>query len=126
MLLAGLILALHIGVIGFNVLGLVVIPLGAWRGWSFVRARIWRALHLVSFAVVAAQAMLGRACFLTDWEAELTGAQSGEPLIMRWVSSIVFWPLPMWVFDAAYFAAFGYVVALYWLVPPRRGGSRSR
>jgi hypothetical protein len=36
---------------------------------------------------------------------------------------ILFWPLPMWVFGAAYVAAFLYVGALLWLVPPR---SRSR
>lgn len=119
-LLAEFVLATHLVVIGFNLFGLVAIPLGARRGWSFVRARAWRLAHIASFAVVAAQALLGRACFLTDWEAELTGARPGQPLIMRWVDALVFWPLPMWVFEAVYIAAFAYVLALFWLVPPRR------
>ena len=34
-----LVLALHLGVIGFNVAGLAVIPLGASFGWRFVRIR---------------------------------------------------------------------------------------
>jgi hypothetical protein len=117
MALAELVLAVHLAVIGFNVLGLIVIPVGAWRGWTFVRVRSWRVLHLLSFAAVALQALLGRACFLTDWEAALTGG-SREPLIMRWVNSVIFWPLPMWAFEALYVLLFGYVLALYWMIPP--------
>ncbi|HTX48263.1 MAG TPA: DUF2784 domain-containing protein [Caulobacteraceae bacterium] len=115
--LAGLVLAVHVAIIAFNVFGLVAIPLGAWRGWSFVRVRSWRILHLLSFAVVALQSVLGRACFLTDWQADLTGG-GDQPLIMRWVNSVIFWPLPVWVFEALYIALFASVLALYWLVPP--------
>ena len=50
---AVLVLAVHLAVIAFNLFGLVAIPLGAWRGWAFVRVRWWRALHLASLAVVA-------------------------------------------------------------------------
>lgn len=115
---AGVVLALHLAVIGFNLFGLVAVPLGAWRGWSFVRARGWRLLHLASLAVVALQALLGRACFLTIWQDDLGGAQSQPPLIMRFVNSLIYWPLPMWVFTAVYVAVFAYVVALWFLVPP--------
>ena len=83
---------------------------------------LWlRLLHLASLAVVAVQAVLGRACFLTDWQDALTGGGAEDPLIMRWVNSVVFWPLPPWVFAAGYVAVFAYVAALWWLVPPRRG-----
>ncbi|HXQ12753.1 MAG TPA: DUF2784 family protein [Caulobacteraceae bacterium] len=115
--LGEVILAAHVAIIGFNLFGLVAIPLGAWRGWRFVRRRVWRLLHLGSFAVVALQAILGRACFLTDWEADVVGDPLHAPLIMRWVNAVIFWPLPMWVFDAVYVALFVYVVALLWLVP---------
>lgn len=117
-LLPALVLALHLGVIAFNIFGLVAIPLGGWRGWAFVRLRGWRLLHLASLAVVAAQALLGRACFLTIWQGDLSGAQGPPPLIMRFVNSLIYWPLPMWVFTAAYVAVFAYVVALWFLVPP--------
>jgi hypothetical protein len=116
--LSQLVLALHVAVIGFNVFGLIAIPLGAWLKRPFVRAPAWRVLHLASLAVVAGQALLGRACFLTDWQDALTEASEG-PLIMRWVNSVVFWPLPMWAFEALYVAIFVYVLALFWFVPPR-------
>jgi Protein of Unknown function (DUF2784) len=123
MLFAELIFWLHITIIGFNVFGLVVVPLGAWRGWSFVRIFWWRALHLLMLIAVAVQAALGRACFLTIWEDELM-TRSGEstthtPLIQGWLSELIFWPLPLWVFAALYIAIFIYAVALWRLVPPR-------
>jgi len=118
-LAAGAVLAVHLAVIGFNLFGLVAIPLGAWRGWAFVREPVWRWLHVGSLAVVALQAIAGRACFLTDWQDALIGRRAEAPLIMRWVNGIVFWPLPIWVFAAIYVALFAYVLALIWLVPPR-------
>src|SRR6185503_15725763 len=97
------ILALHLAVIAFNVLGLAAIPLGAAMGWRWVRVRWWRLLHLASWAVVAVQAVAGRACFLTIWQDQLTGAGATEPpLIMRWVNRVIYWPLPIWAFAAAY------------------------
>jgi hypothetical protein len=121
-LLGQAVLAAHLGVIAFNVFGLVAIPLGAWRGWGWVRVRWWRALHVASLAVVALQAAFGRACFLTIWQGDLSGGRA-DPLIMRWVNSVIYWPLPMWVFTAAYLAVFAYVVALWVWVRPDRGAS---
>jgi hypothetical protein len=115
--LGALVLAVHLAVIAFNLFGLVAIPLGAWRGWAFARVRWWRLLHVVSLAVVAAQALAGRACFLTLWQGELSGTGE-EPLIMRFVNGVIYWPLPMWAFTAAYAAVFVYVLALWKLVPP--------
>jgi hypothetical protein len=116
--LGPLVLAVHLAVIAFNVAGLVAIPLGAARGWRWVRVLWLRLLHLASLAVVALQAALGRACFLTDWQDALTGAGAHDPLIMRWVNGLIYWPLPMWAFTAAYLGVFAYVLALMWLVPP--------
>jgi len=118
--LAELVLALHLAIIAFNVFGLVAIPLGAWRRWAFVRARWWRLLHLISLGAVAVQALLGRACFLTLWQGELEGARDETPLIMGWVNSVIYWPLPLWVFTLAYVAVLAYALALWRWVPPKR------
>jgi len=42
------ILAFHVAIIAFNVVGLIVIPLGSWLGWRFVRIVWLRLLHLRS------------------------------------------------------------------------------
>ncbi|MGB8180936.1 MAG: DUF2784 domain-containing protein [Stellaceae bacterium] len=122
--LAFAVLAVHLGVIAFNVVGLVAVPIGAWRGWRWVRIFWWRALHLALLCVVALQALFGRACFLTLWQAALeqdAGAPaSREPLIARWIDSLIFWNLPIWVFAALYGAVLVYALALWRWVPPER------
>jgi hypothetical protein len=118
------VLAVHVAIIAFNVFGLVVVPIGGWRGWRFVRVFWWRTLHLAALAVVALQAMFGRACFLTLWQAALeqdAGAPASRlPLIARWVDRAIYWNLPIWFFAALYVAVLVYALALWRLVPPRR------
>jgi hypothetical protein len=116
--LAEAILALHLVIIAFNVLGLIVIPLGAWRGWRIVRIAWLRLLHLGLLAAVVAQAASGRACILTIWQSRLAGGgQTAPPLIMQWVDRLIYWNLPLWVFAIIYAAAFAYVAGLSILVP---------
>lgn len=124
--LAGAILYLHVLVIGFNLFGLVIIPVGAWRGWAFVRVFWWRALHLAILGIVAIQALFDRICFLTLWPGELL-EKAGEtaphaPLIQRWLSHMIFWPLPRWAFTVLYVLIWIHVLSLWWLVPPRSHG----
>jgi hypothetical protein len=114
-------LAVHLAVIAFNVLGLAVLPLGAWLGWRWTRVIWWRTLHVASWAVVALQALLGRACFLTIWQDQLTGAGAEPPLIARWVNGLIYWPLPIWVFGALYLVLFALVLAFWWWPPTRPG-----
>jgi hypothetical protein len=115
---AAVIFAVHLLIIGFNVAGLVVIPLGAWRGWRIVRIAWLRLLHLGLLAMVAAQACAGRACILTIWQNQLTGgALAPPPMIMRVIDRVIYWNLPIWVFAILYSAVFLYVVALSVLVP---------
>ncbi len=98
---------------------MIAIPIGGWRRWRFVRVLWWRLLHLGALAVVALQALLGRACFLTLWQDALSGKGGGRPFIMGLVDGVIFWPLPMTFFAALYVLVFLYVVLLFWLVPAR-------
>jgi hypothetical protein len=119
-MMANAILAAHAAIIFFNVFGLVAVPIGAACGWQFVRIRWWRILHILLLAAVAAQAIFGRACILTLWQAAFAGAAGDRtPLIERWVDRIIYWPLPIWVFAVLYVVVFGYALALLWLVPPQ-------
>jgi len=122
--LADAVLLLHLGIIVFNIFGLVVIPLGAWRGWRFVYVFWWRALHLAILAVVALQALLQQVCFLTIWQAELlqpeSSASSSPPLIAGWINRLIYWPLPLWAFAILYVAVCVYTLLLWRLVPPRK------
>ena len=114
-----LILGVHLAIIAFNIAGCVLVPIGAWRGWRWVRAFGWRFAHVLSLAVVALQALLGRACFLTVWQGDAAGHATPQPLIAGWINRLIYWPLPLWVFAVAYVVVFAYVVALWIRVRPR-------
>ncbi len=126
LLLAELVLGFHVGVILFNLFGMIAVPIGAWRGWRFVRILWWRLLHVGALAIVAIQAVLGRACFLTLWQQALRGESGGRPLIMGVVDRLIFWPLPMAFFVTLYVFVFLYVLLLLWVVPPFAATERGR
>jgi len=90
LILADLILVVHFAIIAFNVAGLIIIPIGAVAGWRIVRIAWLRLLHLGVLAVVAGQAIAGRACFLTIWQNDLAGhSQAADPLIMTWINHLI-------------------------------------
>lgn len=122
-LLATAILVVHLSVVAFNVGGLVLVPMGGGLGWRWVRLYWLRILHLLSLALVALQALFGRACFLTIWQFALQSGGRQEqpaPMIAAWINRLLYWPLPHWVFVAAYVAVFAYTILLWRWVPPVR------
>src|SRR5438132_6036966 len=126
LLLAEIILVIHMAVVIFNVGAMVVIPVGGALGWRFVRILWWRVLHLALMAVVAIQALLGRACFLTLWQDNLQAAAGGavahRSMFPQWITTVLYWPLELWVFAILYAVALAYCVALWFLIPPTRTG----
>lgn len=122
--LADAVLLLHAAVVVFVVGALLLVVAGRLRGWRWVHQRGFRLLHLGAIGVVVAQAWLGATCPLTTLESWLR-VQAGVPgygggFVAHWVSRLLFWDAPAWVFVLAY-TAFGLLVLLaWWWVPPRR------
>lgn len=121
--LADAILVVHVGIVAFVVLGALAIPLGAWRGWRWVRAFRWRVAHLVLMGVIALQAWLGALCPLTIWEQALRErageAVYAETFIEHWLSELIFFDAPWWIFVVAYTAFAAFVLLLWTWVPPQ-------
>jgi hypothetical protein len=127
--LADLVLAAHAAFVAFVVAGLVLIWIGHWRRWRFVRNRWFRAAHLAAIGVVAAESGLGFVCPLTTWEDQLR-LRAGDPpqyagsFVQHWLHRVMFFDLSEGVFTVVYVAFFGVVALSLWLVPPRwQGGS---
>lgn len=125
-LLADAILALHVGVVAFVVLGTLAILVGGPLGWRWVRGFGFRLLHLMLLVFIALQAWLGRLCPLTVWEQSLRNhagqATYDASFIQHWLSRLIFFDAPWWLFVGAYSAVALLVAACWWRWPPRRGG----
>ena len=123
-LLADALLALHMGIVLFVVGLLPLVLLGGVRVWRWVRRRSLRLAHLGLMLFIAAQAWLGRLCPLTVWEQDLRrhAGQSGytESFIEHWLSQLLYWDLPWWVFVTAYTAFAGLVAGAWWWVRPTK------
>lgn len=117
-MLADLVLLLHVLIVGFNVLGLVAIWIGAGLGWQWVRNRAFRIAHIVVMAFIAAEALLGVMCPLTVWEDALRGEISQRGFVSRWLAALLYWDWPTWVFTLIYCAWFGLVVLAWFMVRP--------
>jgi hypothetical protein len=125
-MLADLVLATHFAIVVFVVGALPLIVVGNIRGWAFVNGWWFRLAHLAAIAVVVAQAWLGVVCPLTTFENWLR-AQAGQAVyessfIEHWLTRILFYEAPVWVFTAVY-TLFGLAVAAaWWRFPPRWRG----
>ena len=121
---ADAILLLHTLFVGFVVIGLVLIFIGKWRNWTWVRGFWFRVGHLAAIGFVVMQSWLGAICPLTVWENELR-ARAGEAtypgdFIAYWLETILYYQAPTWVFTLIYTLFGALVVASWFWVPPRR------
>lgn len=121
--LANMVLAIHVGLVAFVVLGLVIIIGGNLRGWRWVNNLWFRLAHLATIAIVVAEAWLGMVCPLTTLEMWLR-EQGGEityagSFIEYWLQSVLYFDLPAWVFILVYSLFGALVLACCWLFPPR-------
>ena len=119
-LLADVLLAVHFAFVLFVVGSVPLIWAGSLAGWSWVRNRRYRLLHLAAIVFVAAESLLGMMCPLTIWEDALRGVAHNQSFIARWVHRMMFYDWPERVFIVAYVAFALVVAATYYAVPPRR------
>jgi len=124
-LLADAIVLVHLAYVAFVVGGYVAVPLGAARGWRWVRRRVWRRLHVAAIALVALEGLGGVMCPLTWLEAALRGGSAPGSFVGRLVHAVLFYDLPPWVFTLAYVVLALLALALYRLVPPQPAAPRA-
>lgn len=122
--LADAILALHVGIVLFVILGQAAILIGAWRHWRWIRNFRFRIAHLALMLFIALQSWLGQLCPLTVWERALRirAGQTAyaESFIEHWLSRLIFFEAPWWAFVVAYSIFAALVLACWVWVPPRR------
>ncbi len=128
--LADAILAIHFLLVTFVVGGQVLILAGGPLGWRWVRNLWFRLVHLAMVVFIALQTWLGNVCPLTEWENDLRAA-AGQPVyeqtfVEHWLSGVMFFDLPWWMFVAGYTGFALLVVGSWWWWPPVRQAQASR
>lgn len=119
-LVADAILALHLAIALFIVLGLAAIWIGAMRHWQWTRNFWFRTCHVVAICIVAIESLLGFTCPLTVWEDALRYASGQPSFVARWMRRLLFYEFPEWVFTIAYVACAAATLLAWRVTPPRR------
>lgn len=117
LLAADALLFLHVLFVAFVVFGLVLILVGRFLDWSWVRNAWFRIAHLAAIGIVVLQSWLGIICPLTIWEMALR-QRAGDAVysgtfIGHWLESILYYEAPAWVFAVCY-TVFGALVVISW------------
>jgi len=122
-LLADLVVAIHVGYVGFVIVGELLVVVGALCRWQWVRNRWFRCLHFLAIGIVAYEAIYNITCPLTLWEdnlRDLAQQPVGEgTFIGRFMHNVMFYDGEQWVFNACYVAFAVLVLGTLLLVPPR-------
>ena len=121
---ADAILILHVAFVVFVILGLLLIYIGMFRNWSWVRNIWFRMAHLLGAGIVVLQSWLGILCPLTVWEMEFReksgGAVYSGSFVAHWLESLLYYRAPDWIFVIVYTAFGVLVIASWFVVRPRR------
>ena len=93
------------------VLGTPAFLTGGPPGWHWVHGRVFRLVHLALIAITALQAWMGRLCPLTIRE-QAPRNRAGQTtydtsFIQHWLSRLIFFDAPWWLFVLAYTAFAG-------------------
>lgn len=120
--LADSLLVFHALFVVFVVVGLALVYVGYFLAWSWIRNRVFRALHLLAIGIVVVQSWLGVTCPLTTWEMALreaagAGVYSGS-FVQHWLDFLLYYRAPEWVFIALYTGFGTLVLASWYFVPP--------
>ena len=122
--LADAVVAIHVGYVGYVVVGQLLIWLGLLFRWSWVRNPWFRWTHLVAILLVAGEAVFNITCPLTGWEADLRRlagqAVDDSTFVGRLLDSVLFLDLPSWAFPILHIGFAVLVLGTFVLAPPRR------
>lgn len=129
-ILADVVLLAHCSYVAFVVVGLVLIWIGFFLRWDFVRNFWFRLAHLAAIGVVVLESAFGVTCPLTTWEMKLRALAGGGQyyqgsFLQHWIHRILFYQASEGVFLVIYAAFFGLVLLSFWIVKPH-GPSHGR
>jgi Protein of Unknown function (DUF2784) len=119
---ADAILLVHVLFVLFVVIGLLLVLVGGFCRWRWVRHWWFRVLHLAAIGVVVVQSWFGVICPLTDIEMALR-SRGGDAVyvgsfVSHWLDSLLYYRAPQWLFMVVYTLFGALVIASWFIVRP--------
>ncbi|MHB1657660.1 MAG: DUF2784 domain-containing protein [Burkholderiales bacterium] len=104
------------------IIGFILILIGFFAGWCWIRNFTFRLIHILMIGFVAVESMFNAECPLTWLEYKLMSLDgikhSSMPFIAGIVDRILYYNFPIWLFNLIYIA-FGLAVLIVWFaIPP--------
>jgi hypothetical protein len=116
---ADAILLFHVVFVLYVIFGLLIVYVGYFLKWLWIRNFWFRISHLIAIGIVVLQSWLGMICPLTILEMSLRkdagDATYSGTFIQSWLQSILYYSAPEWVFILIY-TAFGCLVLASWFI----------
>jgi hypothetical protein len=119
-LLADLVLLTHFAIAAFLAAGMLLIPIGAYWRWSWVRAQRLRQIHAGLIVLITIEAIFHITCPLTILEALLRRNHAPESFWGDQISKILYWDLPLEFFAILYGCCVVWVLYLWKSIPPMK------
>ena len=118
-MLADIILILHFLVVIFITVGFLLIPIGYYYYWSWIRNFKLRLFHFGLMFIVTFETLVGITCPLTSIENYLRGINNSKSFISFWIEKIIYWDFPTSFFIFLYFVFLGWTLLMWKIYPPK-------
>ena len=118
-LLADIILILHFLVVIFITVGFLLVPIGYYYDWSWIKNFKLRLFHFGLMFIVTFETLVGITCPLTYIENYLRGINNSKSFISFWIEKIIYWDFPTIFFIFLYFVFLGWTFLMWKIYPPK-------
>ena len=117
-LLADLVLILHFFIVIFITVGFILIPIGYFYNWIWIKSYKLRLFHSALMCLVTLESLFGITCPLTSIENYLRGISRNKSFISFWIEKIIYWDFPTIFFIFLYFIFLGWTLLMWKIYPP--------
>ena len=118
-MLADLVLILHFFIVIFITVGFVLIPIGYFYNWIWIKGYKLRLIHCGLMFLVTFETLLGVTCPLTSIENKLRGISNNKSFISFWIEKIIYWDFPTIFFIFLYSIFLGWTLLMWKIYPPQ-------
>ena len=117
-LFSEIILLLHLLIFLFITLSFILIPIGYFQKWEWVKNKYYRSIHLILMGIISIETILGFMCPLTILENYFRDDIKVDNKLTEIAHQILYWDLPNYQFIILYLVSFSYLIFLWFFFKP--------